>query len=833
LAAVHARAYNPLDHDFEAERIKILGNFIETLEECHALLERNKHLRDRYSNVWENLQWHLTQQEQRINDLRQRLHFHSEKIRLVIDRLSIKLLTDLDSKLDSIYAVASENLIVSHDILHEVRNLRHDLSIPLDNAVETLGSGDSPIISSAVAQRFEEAFSINAPSDIGMGLPLAEAFDALYTRFEQCAVGDEQTPEKYLHCLQCRWLLDRIKSSAEYNRAAPAFYYQYAINRIDLTIRRHMQQSAKPYADSTLLDLPSHIFEVWPAPSLAASDAPSQPHPLSSRGNEEKIMRTELLAEGNRSPDVVTVFKHGDENYRIVLEGAGLTGERIIQTQQVYTKEDRLIPRYALPTLPNAARELAIFSRNELTFYLFSTDQDLWKFQTALTGYDVSHDQDSVQFQFSDNVAFLDCSGRIQLWQDPIILRDDVEAISKRRESAYSDTSLHSSGLQSQHLSLAPSIARTTAYTITAEGVQMDNIRHAAAVIFTQLRDRRGNVRFATMFFELGGGLHVDPAQCKCKDDYNTCSKLVLIRARKKNVTIKVQYSELDAASDPNPNTFDILPFRLPRSSSFWQTNSFETEYVVMKFKNLSAKELFHRELNYRFSVQRKQQADQDLAIRGARIAQDRPLRNGQPKSQVPSRTPSTSGPPPAATVSRVMTLPPQIEEPDHGPNFQKSMTPSIDMQPRVQRHGSHSTMLSSSPQAYSNSTRSRSTGTDASRGELERVEEGQSVSPVLSSPPNRSVLPKFSTNVATHCDGVDRQATRRIEGSHTPIAVRTRQDSNTGSIGPSPISHSNRIDTFVGSASPASAKRSNTTDTVQTQERVSRAPKTKWYKRL
>jgi hypothetical protein len=813
--------------------VKILGNFVETLKECNALLERNKHLRDRYSNVWENLQWHLTQQEQRINDLRQRLHFHSEKIRLVIDRLSIKLLTDLDSKLDSIYAVTSENLVVSQDILHEVRNLRYDLSSSVNTASVDLGPEDSHTISPEIAQRFEESIFINAPSNIERGLPLAEAFDALYTRFEQCISGADQTPEKYLHFLQCRWLLNRIKASVEYNRAAPAFYYQYAINRIDQTIRKRMQQSARPYEESTLLDLPDHTFDIWPLPSLPASDAPSQPHPLLSRGGEEKIVRIELLAEGNRSPDVVTVFKHGDESFRIVLEAAGLTGERIIQTQQVYTKEDRLIPRYALPTLPNAARELAIFSRNELTFYLFSTDQDLWNFQTALTGYDISHDQDSVQFQFSDNVAFLDCSGRIQLWQDPIILRDDIGPISTRRESAYSDTSLHSSGSQSKQFSLAPSIARTTAYTITAEGVQMDNIRYAAAVIFTQLQDRKGKIRFATMFLELGGGLHVDPTQCKCRDDYKTCSKLVLIRARKKNITVRVRYSELDAAGDPNPNTFDILPFRLPRSSSFRQTSAFETEYLVLKFKNLSAKETFHRELEYRFSVQHKQQSDQELAVRGARVAQDRPLRNGQPRSQAPSRTPSTSGPTKGPAMSRVMTLPPQIEEPDHGPSFQNSIIPSMGIQSRVRRHGSQSTMLSSSPQAYSSSARSPSTGTDASRGELERAEGGQSASYFFSSSPHGSALSKASRSVTQNRDGATRQETRSLQTGQAPLAVRTHQDSNTGSLGPSPITYSNRSDTIIGNSSPASAKKSSTTDTVQTQERALRASKPKWYKRL
>lgn len=121
------RAHDPLSTDFEDERKTIVGNFVETLNACDRLLEENKKYRQKYSNVVENLKWHLSQQERRVDDLRTRLQFHSEKIRLVMDRLSINLLTDIDEKVDDILAISEMNLQVSSEILQELVKVRSAL----------------------------------------------------------------------------------------------------------------------------------------------------------------------------------------------------------------------------------------------------------------------------------------------------------------------------------------------------------------------------------------------------------------------------------------------------------------------------------------------------------------------------------------------------------------------------------------------------------------------------------------------------------------------------------------------------------------------------------
>ncbi|KAI6812989.1 hypothetical protein KC350_g11705, partial [Hortaea werneckii] len=112
--------YDPLESDFEDERKAIVGDFLETLNQCDSLLKENQRYRaeaGQRSGPLLNLQWNLTQQEQRVDDLRRRLHFHTEKIRFVIDRLQLDLLTDLDATANDLVGLAEQNLDVSDDIL--------------------------------------------------------------------------------------------------------------------------------------------------------------------------------------------------------------------------------------------------------------------------------------------------------------------------------------------------------------------------------------------------------------------------------------------------------------------------------------------------------------------------------------------------------------------------------------------------------------------------------------------------------------------------------------------------------------------------------------------
>ena len=673
--------------DFETERKAIVGNLLATLQACDALLEENRKLRRRYRSDLENLDYRLFQQEKRVDDLRTRLNFHCEKIRLVLDRLSIYLLTDVDAKVDDLLSASEQAPQAPNDILIGLDWLRSTLSSHVTRPGNLYGSAspDAHPVSARIAQTLQEFLFVDAPLGMELGIPMTQGFDALLRHFKQSGQGSDHTPEKYLLFLKTRWLYDRIKASRDYQRACPGFYYKRAVNQIGKAI---LEKARRPgelvsYDENVLMNLPESCFLIWPPKPVATPTPPvesSQAHPLVVRANEEQIVCIELASDGLPDPDSVTIFKSSDERFRIVLKTT-LGGEKLVIPQPVYTSEDKLIPRYALPTLINPSLEIAIFSRNEETLYKFDSFKDLYSFQAALTGYDVSHDQSDIRWQFSDDVCHLDGSGRIQLWQEPIVFASVPEDNGPSHESIlYTQHSLYAAS-QSRRDSLIPSIAPTNTINWTTGGWEGDSIKLPVITIFTQLADKRKRSRFAVISIELEPGIEIDPTECGCCRGYNKCSTLVLVNRKKRDFTVRTCYSDIDSTGQPNPNTFDLLPLRMPRHPTFHNINVSRTQYLVLKFNTLPEKQLFHDELSLRFKVRDKQIKDQRDFVNTIRHRQNRPQRRQTSASY--SQRPAMY----SSQLSSVISLPPQLEVPDIGPGLVDSFT-----------NGSNSNLSRSSP---------------------------------------------------------------------------------------------------------------------------------------
>ena len=674
-------AYSPLSADFEDERKTIVGNFVETLNACDKLLDENKKYRLKYSNVIENLRWHLSQQERRVDDLRTRLQFHSEKIRLVMDRLSINLLTDIDAKVDDILAVSEQNLQVSHETLDELVKFRSALFGHLSGHRTALSTDaeTSHRVSDMISLKFQEHLVIDAPPGIDCGIPLVQGFDALFLSFQQSISSSDCTPESYLSFLKTRWLLKCLSASDEYRAARPGLYYKRAINQISQALTVRMQQPGLliSYEESMLIELPETHFRVWPPSDPAHVVVQSDPHPLMIRANEEEVMRMTLASNELRSSDTVTIFKSSEEHFRIILETtlASRPDEKILIPQPIYTREDKLIPRYALPMIDEPEFEIAIFSRNEETLYRFSTSEELFRFQTALTGYDVSHDQQAIRCQFSDDVSYLDCKGRVQLWQEPIVLGSPNEA---RRPS--NAPSSFSDGAQSRFDSLAATAVTSNTIRWTAGGWEAESIKLPAIVIFTELVDTKNRKQFAILFMELGTGIRVDPKECSCCRAYDTCSKLVLTSGKKTGMVVRALFSDVESTGHSG---FDLFPFRTPRHPGFSKVKTLQTDYLVLKFGCLEDKRRFDKELDYRLRVRDKQTQNQhDFTKRMQRLEIQRPLRQSD---TVPVRPHGRT----LSEASSALSVVPKLELSESGPSIDSSFVDDIQFDKSLEASGS------------------------------------------------------------------------------------------------------------------------------------------------
>ncbi|KAI7543186.1 hypothetical protein KC317_g16380, partial [Hortaea werneckii] len=293
--------YDPLESDFEDERKAIVGDFLGTLNQCDSLLKENQRYRaeaGQRSGPLLNLQWNLTQQEQRVDDLRRRLHFHTEKIRFVIDRLQLDLLTDLDATANDLVGLAEQNLDVSDDILFELNRFRQDLFgyFAGQGSLDHRHPDRTHVASADIATRFQSYLQIDAPTSTSHGIPLAQGFDALLLHFQQSARGSDQTPEKYLSFLKARWLLGCLKASPDYQRARPGLYFKRAINQLDRAIltKARRQADIVAYEEAVLLDLPETFFRIWPEPKTSAISRRKQPDQLTPRANEIQVAHIEL-----------------------------------------------------------------------------------------------------------------------------------------------------------------------------------------------------------------------------------------------------------------------------------------------------------------------------------------------------------------------------------------------------------------------------------------------------------------------------------------------------------------------------------------------------------
>jgi hypothetical protein len=506
------QVYEPLSSDVESERSTLTGDFVATLSASDTLLTENRRVRLRYDQDPKALRWHLSEQEPRVDDLRLRLRLHVRKICFVLECLSSELLTKSWPK--------GNNVSEKFYGLDGLRSMESRYFAGERNI-------EAHITSDRITNRLQAALSMDGSFLNNSSIPIDRGFDALLTSLEQSTSGQDHTPEKYLAFLKTRWLLDRIKASPEYRNAYSGLYFEHAADQIAQALDTQISQPGRliTYSEDILMSLPESSFRIWQPstiPPPPAADTPNESHPLTARATEEKVICVPLASGPFDEPDSLTVFKSSDDRFRLVFQSSQSSrpGNKMIIPQTIYTCEDKLIPRYALPSLVSPGMEMAIFSRNEETLYTFNSLRDVHDFQTALTGHDVSHDQHDIRCQFSDEAASLDCRGRIQIWQEPIVSRSGTEGSHSAESSTIGVPTRNSDRTHSIVGSIASSIATTQTVHRTNGGWEADSVKMANLTIFTELLDRKRRKRSELLLDRIwSSARHYPPNPARSKGD--------------------------------------------------------------------------------------------------------------------------------------------------------------------------------------------------------------------------------------------------------------------------------------------------------------------------
>jgi len=389
----------------KSEAEDIVGDFQKTLEECRILLQKHITLDGRRASVIDNLFWGLSTQK-RVEELRKRIQFHTQKIYLVIEPVQLGLIRNIDCNVNEIL-----------DLRRKHVNQAPELYLPL--------------IPASFAGRFHDALCRNSPVPLedAACIPLREGFDVLYDCYRHSTVSvtetNPTTVEQYLNLIKAHWLADVLKRSYAYQETRPGSLYRRMIAQVEQRVsRQYARKDISRYPEDELAGLDDSVFEIWPEIKIIL------PPPLTeAKGREEKLAELCLSEQaGFRKQDLV-IFRVNTVVLRIVLSQ---TYESAIVPRQateifVNTSEDGLVPWYTIPKKANPAATHALEVTNGKgaggKLYDLRSRADAFSFQRAFVGYEVASDTRDVLCTFTLSARFSTSSrigfGEVQLWHWP------------------------------------------------------------------------------------------------------------------------------------------------------------------------------------------------------------------------------------------------------------------------------------------------------------------------------------------------------------------------------------------------------------------------------
>jgi hypothetical protein len=424
------------DTDFEAAELKrdalslrydtkeLVGDFHQTLEQCKEILVKHVRLQRSHAGVIQNVIWATTSQD-KVDALRRKIQFHTQKIYLIIEPVKLEILTTMDEKLDEILYL-----------------MRAQLSI----------SSPLPTIPDWLDNRFRSTILENPPrafTEISK-IPLKEGFDALYTHFRESTntfrdpEGISQTAEQYLNLLKSQWLLDILQQGEPFKRTKSGSLYPRAVAKIAQRLSNiHKRSDLVRFPEAQLRELTSTAFFIWPPEQIIQPGFISDPNV-----GEEEILKLSLPASSGNGKDDLVLFRTGPLTLRIVRSVTSLqSGSPCYDSEGFNIHMDRFIPFYAIQERSVHQRRgskstltVGIYRASETgeTAYEMKEELDLFNFQRAVTGYQVVLDT-PVWWSLKHSTKPKG-KGRLQLWHWKPLAKDQNKRIDRRESTSSSST---------------------------------------------------------------------------------------------------------------------------------------------------------------------------------------------------------------------------------------------------------------------------------------------------------------------------------------------------------------------------------------------------------
>ncbi|KAG9233202.1 hypothetical protein BJ875DRAFT_53768 [Amylocarpus encephaloides] len=567
--------------DLRGDLRDVIGDFQHTIDQCVEILNKHVNLKRNQAGFIENVIWAASSQE-KVDALGRRIQFHTQKIYLVMEPVTLGLLTTIDGKVDEIL-----DLMRTHFAIED----------PLPNLPAWL---DSWLQQTIFENPPEGLVDLNH-------IPLKEGFDALYSHFRESTYAfrdpetADQTVEQYLNLLKSQWLLEMIRNGEPFRRARPGSLYPRTMAQLEKRIKdQHRRKDIIRFHDSELQKLNRTAWLIWLPAEVVQNKFMTDPNV----GEEEILKLSVPNYLGVVGKDNLVVFRTGPTTLRIVRSVIGdRSGTPYYESERFNIHIDKFIPFYAIQesTLgagqrrgSGAMSSVGIYRGNETgeTAYQIQEDKDLFNFQRAVTGYQIVFDN-NLAWALYHSPKISKSRGKIQIWHWKPLTHDSLV----RRDSITSSSSGDSK--MSQMTSTSKTVEQVLKGQARSRVSVHDSSENSSTIgastpplpIIMVYAQSGGE--YSYYYIELGFGMQIVPTACDCNKNSKICRRIVIERRKIKGSEMPFVVRKMSVLKQ-DLSAWNLSIFAHPRHPNF--DNRKFVQPVDCKFLNLDFDTVADRE---------------------------------------------------------------------------------------------------------------------------------------------------------------------------------------------------------------------------------------------
>ncbi|KAK3331586.1 hypothetical protein B0T19DRAFT_352359 [Cercophora scortea] len=391
-----------LDWD-NATLLDIIGDYDATLNECLQLVKTNK----RYAAMTgpgANLGWNILVRP-KVDRLRARIVLHSSKIQHVLEPFKIDLYLRIHSDLARRIQGVHDNVLKVHESVREVQGELQALIAHLNPALVQNTHPQSACeiprvdVPAPIWQGLEDAF-VDRDAD-GLDFPpLRDIADAFITHFNMstrhfCPEPNQGTTSpplrQYLALVTCQFLMDKMFGSPEYHVETQTSSHW---PRYIKSLQQHLSAECLRFnQDMTIPDTAGPDGCLSVPPIWKREELPSYIESANVPVAMDHLLDLQLQNPHPRRwrrLKLLRICDSADRKFRLVIT-AGNQNRPASETRPVNfdIRTACLIPRYATHDGRDGPLEMVLRVGDELHPLVFCSRADLYRFQQALTGYEV------------------------------------------------------------------------------------------------------------------------------------------------------------------------------------------------------------------------------------------------------------------------------------------------------------------------------------------------------------------------------------------------------------------------------------------------------------